>query len=234
MRILWLLVFAILCIQPSTWAKRGIVSKEQSRISASKDPLSRAKNRDSSMKKLQELLKKASNSSSNATRQVTVTRQGPCECAGGVCNCCSRILFETWKQKACVDVTYDPDEFSFTAKIMMNDRVLFTRTVSGKNPKPVCVSVPRLPIVKACARFYNIYFLGRNIHMCLNMEGKFQDITVFKVGLDCIRFGADGLAMIKPEDGGGLGQIQFLSGGNDDQDEDDYNYDDDEEDFLDI
>ncbi|KYN06837.1 hypothetical protein ALC62_02220 [Cyphomyrmex costatus] len=153
------------------------------------------------------LLRQASNSS--ASENDTVTTNRPCQCSGGVCSCCSRILYDTWKQKACVNITYDPDEFSFTANIMMNDRIIYTRTVSGKNPRPICVPVPRLPI-RACVRFYNIYFQGRNIHLCLNMEGKFQDTTLFKVSLDCLRFGSNGLALLKPEDGGGLGQVEFF------------------------
>lgn len=51
----------------------------------------------------------------------------------------------------------------------------------GKNPRPVCVPFPRLPFMRACVRFYNVYFQGRNIHLCVNMEGKFRDTTVFKV-----------------------------------------------------
>ena len=53
--------------------------------------------------------------------------------------------------------------------------------IAGKNPRPVCVPVPRLPAVKACIKFYNIYFQGRNVHACVNMEGKFRDTTLFKV-----------------------------------------------------
>lgn len=67
----------------------------------------------------------------NSTAQVTATRQGPCQCANGLCGCCSRILLSTFRQKACVNVTYDPDDFRFTANILMNDRVLYTRSVSG-------------------------------------------------------------------------------------------------------
>lgn len=51
----------------------------------------------------------------------------------------------------------------------------------GKNPRPICVPVPRIPVVRACVRFYNIYFQGRNIHLCVNMEGKFRDTVLFKV-----------------------------------------------------
>jgi len=91
-----------------------------------------ARSPDENLERLRaELLRQNSNSSGSENGTVTVTRQGPCECNGGVCGCCSRILYDRWKQKACVNITYDPDEFSFTANIMMNDRVLYTRTVSG-------------------------------------------------------------------------------------------------------
>lgn len=82
------------------------------------------------LKQLKTLLKQASNSSTNDT--VTATKQGPCQCRDGVCGCCSRILYDRWKQKACANITYDPDEFSFTVDILMNDKVLYTRTVSGE------------------------------------------------------------------------------------------------------
>lgn len=78
------------------------------------------------------MLRQTSNSSASENGTVTATRQGPCQCGGGLCGCCSRILYSAWRQKACVNITYDPDEFSFTANIIMNDRVLYTRTVSGE------------------------------------------------------------------------------------------------------
>ncbi|XP_076237194.1 uncharacterized protein LOC143180978 [Calliopsis andreniformis] len=227
--IYWLLFFAFLAQESSQRINRTAINSGKIPVNKNGSISSKDKDR-KNMEKLQELLKQTTNSSSN-TNQLTATRQGPCQCGGGVCSCCSRILYDTWKQKACVNVTYDPDEFSFTAKISMNDRVLYTRSVSGKNPRPICVPVPRIPVVKACVRFYNIYFQGRNIHLCVNMEGKFAETTMFKVGLDCIRFGANGLAHVKPEDGGGLGQIEFLPGDDDaDEDEDDYDYDNDDDD----
>ena len=72
------------------------------------------------------------NSTAVTTDQISATKQGPCNCGGGICGCCSKLLFDVWKQKACVNVTYDPDEFSFTTKVLMNDRILYTRSVSGK------------------------------------------------------------------------------------------------------
>ncbi|XP_063995817.1 uncharacterized protein LOC135173116 [Diachasmimorpha longicaudata] len=168
--------------------------------------------------------------------QVSAQPQGPCSCAAGVCTCCSRILLNTWNQKACVKISYDPDEFSFTATVSMNDRVLYTRAISGKNPRPVCVPVPRIPAIRACVRFYNIYFQGRNVHVCVSMEGKFSDTTLFKMGLDCVRLGANGVALVRPEDGGGIGQVEFLPGDSDDgngsnsEEYDEYDEEDDDDD----
>lgn len=83
------------------------------------------------LESLKTLLRQTSETGSeNGT--VTATSQGPCQCAGGICGCCSKIIYNTWKQKLCVNVTYDPNEFSFTVNILMNDGVLYTRTVSGK------------------------------------------------------------------------------------------------------
>ncbi|XP_033321580.2 uncharacterized protein LOC117217841 [Megalopta genalis] len=229
MRIYRLLFLVLFIVRSSTESVgKRTVEREEGSANSVKNVSSRKYSKN--VTELTWSLKQADNATTtNQSSQVTATRQGPCQCGGGLCGCCSKILYNTWKQKACVNVSYDADEFSFTAKVSMNDRVLYTRTVSGKNPRPICVPVPRLPIVKACIRFYNIYFQGRNVHMCVNMEGKFRETTLFKVGLDCLRFGSNGLALVKPEDGGGIGQVEFLPD-DDGAEEDDYDYDDDDDD----
>ena len=128
-----LILFAAFCVRSSLQRvdDRTIDSQKMLNISVNNDTPDLERNeKDWNMKKLQQLLKQVTNSTSNTTN-LTADKQGPCQCGGGVCGCCSRILYDTWKQKACVNVTYDPDEFSFTAKVSMNDRVLYTRTVSG-------------------------------------------------------------------------------------------------------
>jgi hypothetical protein len=95
---------------------------------------------------------------------------------------------------------------NFSKHILHKLSVWFSNEVmlTGKNPEPVCVSVPRLPSIKLCALFSNVYFAGRNLHMCIDMEGQWMGTSMFKVSYDCIRIGANGVVMLKPEDGGGL------------------------------
>lgn len=59
---------------------------------------------------------------------------------------------------------------------------------------------------------------------------------MFQVGLDCLRLGSNGVAIVKPEDGGGLGTIEYFpavpedENNNDDYDDDDEEDDDNDED----
>jgi len=48
------------------------------------------------------------------------------------------------------------------------------------------------------------------------MEGQWMGTSVFEVSLNCIRMGFNGVALLKPEDGGGLPHGTFITG------EDDY------------
>ncbi|KAJ6644658.1 hypothetical protein Bhyg_09627, partial [Pseudolycoriella hygida] len=136
----------------------------------------------------------------------------PCTCQSGVCGCCTGVLLAAFRTKGCMNITYIPEEFAFEVKMMMNDAVLYKNRMSGRNPKPICVTPPRIGLIEICANFHDIYFVGRNIHLCLNMEANFQGYELFDRSFDCMRIGDQGVKIVKPEDGAGLPEI---SNGND-------------------
>ncbi|XP_049878255.1 uncharacterized protein LOC126375364 [Pectinophora gossypiella] len=127
-----------------------------------------------------------------------------CTCSLGVCKCCTGLIMDLFSQKACMKVTYHPGDFAFDVAMSWNDRVLYENSMSGKNPRPVCINPPRLNNLKVCAKFYNVFFPGRNFHFCLAMTGQWRSYELFNMAFDCLRMGADGLAMMRPEDSGGL------------------------------
>ncbi|XP_047507784.1 uncharacterized protein LOC125051496 [Pieris napi] len=127
-----------------------------------------------------------------------------CTCALGVCKCCTGPVLDLFNQKACMKVTYHPGDFAFDVAMSLNDRTLYENSMSGKNPRPICINPPRMPNLKVCARFYNVFFPGRNFHFCLGMTGRWRALELFNLTFDCLRMGANGLAMIKPEENGGL------------------------------
>ncbi|XP_022915361.1 uncharacterized protein [Onthophagus taurus] len=128
----------------------------------------------------------------------------PCKCAKGECGCCMNVLQGFFKQKACLNITYEPDEFALNVKMAVNDNVLYKNSFSGKNPAPFCVPVPRFRFVEFCVQFSNVYFARRNIHMCIDAEASWEDFTLLEWSFDCVRLGANGVAVVHEEDGGGL------------------------------
>jgi len=82
--------------------------------------------------------------------------------------------------------------------------VFILTTFLGKNPRPFCVPVPRLRFLQMCAKFSNVYLAGRNIHACVDMEGRLLNTALFSMSFDCVRVGSDGVALLTPEDGGGV------------------------------
>lgn len=76
----------------------------------------------------------------------------------------------------------------------------------GSNPRPICVPIfpPAWTQSRVCLKFSNIYFVGRNVHVCLAMELQTEKKPVFAADFNCVRMGTQGVALLKPEDGGGL------------------------------
>ncbi|XP_026320206.1 uncharacterized protein LOC113230476 isoform X2 [Hyposmocoma kahamanoa] len=128
----------------------------------------------------------------------------PCTCTLGVCKCCTGLIMDLFNQKACMRVTYHPGDFAFDVAMSWNDRILYENSLTGKNPRPICISPPRMNNLKVCAKFYNVFFPGRNFHFCLAMFGQWRKLELFNMAFDCLRMGADGLAMMRPEDNGGI------------------------------
>lgn len=93
----------------------------------------------------------------------------PCDCKKGVCKCCMGGLF--FGNKGCMNIRYMPEDFAFELKMTFNDNVLYKNTMSGKNPRPICISPPRFgQWIEMCAKFHDIYFVGRNMHICLDIS----------------------------------------------------------------
>lgn len=122
---------------------------------------------------------------------------------------------------SCTEVVYRPEEFSFELRMRVNNNVWFKRKVSGQNPPPFCFRPPRFGFAQACIQFHDIWFIGRNMHVCMYMSGSFQGYELFERlvkfhmiqlirnlilflyfrNFDCLLFGDKGIKIVKPEQG---------------------------------
>lgn len=81
-------------------------------------------------------------------------------------------------------MVYDPLEFSLTMNMLMNGNNIYSNSMSGKNPPPMCmpIPVPYIPIqMEMCMVLFNIMQPGNNMHACMDLEFKMQNIKMMVV-----------------------------------------------------
>lgn len=130
-----------------------------------------------SRKGIKDLLKKPQIPPVTSDPVQAVQSRLPCECKKGICSCCMGGFF--FNNKGCMKIRYMPEDFAFELKMTFNEAVLYKNTMSGKNPRPICISPPRFgQWIEMCARFHDIYFVGRNMHLCLDITASLGDFDL--------------------------------------------------------
>uniref|UniRef100_A0A336LZK3 CSON008971 protein n=1 Tax=Culicoides sonorensis TaxID=179676 RepID=A0A336LZK3_CULSO len=138
----------------------------------------------------------------------------PCKCQDSTCGCCFGMNIDrfNFSQEMCGNMVYDPIEFSMTFNMLMNGNNIYNRSMSGKNPPPMCmpIPVPMIPVqMEMCMVLFNVMQPGNNMHGCMDLEFKMQNIKMMILHFDCFRIGQN-MAWLKPDENGGLdenGQI---------------------------
>ncbi|CAH0562484.1 unnamed protein product [Brassicogethes aeneus] len=130
-------------------------------------------------------------------------RANGCTCHGLSCGCCLGFNFQqfNFNREGCMNFTYDPDDFSISLNMLMNENSVFSNTISAKNPPPLCIPLPLpyIPVsVEMCAKLFDIHTPGQNLHMCLDFETRFEHASLLVLHFDCMRMGMDGVALAKP------------------------------------
>lgn len=120
-------------------------------------------------KRIKDLFKRPQIAPVSSVPAQTNPSRLPCECKKGICSCCLGGFF--FNNKGCMNIRYLPEDFAFELKMTLNENVLYKNTMSGKNPRPICISPPRFgQWIEMCAKFHDIYFIGRNMHLCLDIS----------------------------------------------------------------
>ncbi|XP_066598033.1 uncharacterized protein [Prorops nasuta] len=127
----------------------------------------------------------------------------PCDCSGLSCGCCAgvNITMVNFDRRACTNFTYDPLDFAIKMQVSMNEREIFSNSLSAKNPPPICMPMPYLPFVSFCIRFFDIYMPGKNLHACIDFETRVIQNPILILHFDCVKMGNDGFQWLRPENG---------------------------------
>ncbi|XP_033633991.1 uncharacterized protein LOC117295440 isoform X3 [Asterias rubens] len=113
-----------------------------------------------------------------------------CACSDKTCGCCQQIKIKELHihSKACVNVTFLSTQLGVKLSLSVGGKVLFKKTVSIKNPGPVCVNLGESNFgAKLCVELYNIAVSLADMQACVRLEGKVLSKTVAKVDLGCFK-----------------------------------------------
>ncbi|KAL5278113.1 hypothetical protein ACFFRR_003018 [Megaselia abdita] len=173
---------------------------------------------------------------------VNVDDQNPinkyCKCSEDHCDCCRNFALPIIPVRGpgCARISYLGNE-KMSVQIKYGDIVLASRTVSGKNARPICVGLPG-GYSKFCGRVYGLSKTKDNFKACLGLELRAEDEVEAALRVSCFKFGPGGLKVAeaeplpvppKDEDDDDDDDDFFGLGGGDDGDDEEDDADDDDE-----
>ncbi|XP_012280147.1 uncharacterized protein LOC105699590 [Orussus abietinus] len=129
----------------------------------------------------------------------------PCDCDGLSCGCCAGVNLTSFNfdRRACSNFTFVPSDLAIEMSLSVDDRRVVETSLSARNPPPLCIPVPYLPVVSLCFKFYDVHVSEDSVHACLDLQTEVIRAPVLILHFDCLRIGRDGVAWVKPgEDGG--------------------------------
>lgn len=99
--------------------------------------------------------------------------QDGCQCSEGQCGCCVK-LWMFFNNQACTHISFISEEPAMLLTVVFNDRVVFNRSVSARDPPPACFTVIQAPLLdrifKLCLKFYNMTYSTSSIAGCSRIE----------------------------------------------------------------
>ncbi|XP_032670184.1 uncharacterized protein LOC116843672 [Odontomachus brunneus] len=136
-----------------------------------------------------------------------------CNCQSLTCSCCAGINMTAinFDHRVCTNFTYDPNEFAIKLAVIMNENVVYTNSLSAKNPPPLCMPFAYIPMVNFCVRFFDIYTPSSNLHACIDFETRVLKWPILILHFDCLQIGLDGVSWVKPEGDSSALQVQMAA-----------------------
>lgn len=122
-----------------------------------------------------------------------------CKCSEDHCDCCRNFALPIIPVRGpgCARISYLGNE-KMSVQIKYGDIVLASRTVSGKNAKPICVGLPG-GYSKFCGRVYGLSKTKDDFKACLGLELRAEDEVEAALRVSCFKFGPGGLKVAEAE-----------------------------------
>ncbi|XP_046555993.1 uncharacterized protein LOC124265249 isoform X2 [Haliotis rubra] len=113
-----------------------------------------------------------------------------CGCVGYTCGCCAHLEVKKigLNDTVCTNLTYLPDEYGVSLTLSVDGIVYFKKTISARNPPPICVGLPYLKKeASLCVKFYNLSIQQHTFSGCVDVVAKLVSVVVESFKLGCFK-----------------------------------------------
>ncbi|GFR04297.1 DUF4773 domain-containing protein [Trichonephila clavata] len=96
-----------------------------------------------------------------------------CQCVKFECECCLVMDVPEIKldNMICLQTAYLSKEYGVSVALTMDDKILIKKSVSARNPPPICLPIPFLKkYVHLCLTAYNLSISGSNFGACAKLD----------------------------------------------------------------
>ncbi|XP_064459140.1 uncharacterized protein LOC135369485 [Ornithodoros turicata] len=115
-----------------------------------------------------------------------------CRCQETVCACCLRLRRFALNSDVCSTLMYSAEEPAISLLVSYNDREVIKRTLSAREPPPVCFSPFNDPflnrVAKLCVAFYNVTYSSPGVSGCSELQATLVGQVITNYPLGCFSF----------------------------------------------
>ncbi|XP_014787297.1 uncharacterized protein LOC106881424 [Octopus bimaculoides] len=113
----------------------------------------------------------------------THTNSQYCDLNGDTGECCLPIYLKELNinDRACVKLSYLPKDIGFEADVLWNQKTIYKRSLSVRNPPSLCEGLPFLNQVDICLIFYDVVFKYDSFSTCIKFRIQFYAYEDFKL-----------------------------------------------------
>lgn len=115
-----------------------------------------------------------------------------CHCGHYTCGCCAHLEEPEIRLNStiCANATYLSEDIGITLTVTVNSYTIFNKTVSVRNPPPVCLGLPYVKEwAEACVQIYDIDTTTSRLHACIRVEARMKLVLIAKYELGCFTIG---------------------------------------------
>jgi hypothetical protein len=107
-----------------------------------------------------------------------------------ICACCDHLDIPRFRlnETGCIELIYLPEELGASLILEINNYVLVNKTVSARNPPPLCYNVPDLDnIAQLCVQVYDLDLANKVLTGCARVLAEIEGHDIFKLKIGCFK-----------------------------------------------